>query len=207
MARSKTPIISLVETDPLERWSIVKRSDRSQILFRYRRRWKTLTGPGYVPTAASLLLAQPFLLLLWLAMGAFPAWAQTGASLSGVVTDPTGAALPDAAVTIKNVVTGATRTVATDEAQTHAFLEQIDSMRTTCENIRLLQRELWNLSKPAGNETIPASVGLRTAFHTVEELIKMEKQFKSLSRSMIEPLMSKENFEALFPHLVEDGKK
>ncbi len=42
------------------------------------------------------------------------AWAQTGASLSGVVTDPTGAALPDVAVTIKNVDTGATRTIATD---------------------------------------------------------------------------------------------
>src|SRR5580692_10604017 len=67
-------------TDSQERWSIVKRSDRSQILFRYGRRWKTLTRAGYVPTAASLLLAQPFLLLLWLAMGAFPAWAQTGAS-------------------------------------------------------------------------------------------------------------------------------
>ncbi len=53
-------------------------------------------------------------LLLWLAMGAFPAWAQTGASLSGVVTDQTGAALPDVAVTIKNVDTGATRTIATD---------------------------------------------------------------------------------------------
>jgi protocatechuate 3,4-dioxygenase beta subunit len=54
------------------------------------------------------------LLLLWLAMGAFPAWAQTGASLSGVVTDQTGAALRDVAVTIKNVDTGATRTIATD---------------------------------------------------------------------------------------------
>jgi predicted porin len=52
--------------------------------------------------------------LLWLAMGAFPAWAQTGASLSGVVTDQTGAALRDVAVTIKNVDTGATRTIATD---------------------------------------------------------------------------------------------
>ncbi len=59
-------------------------------------------------------LAQPFLLLLWLVMGAFPAWAQTGASLSGVVTNQTGAALPDVAVTIKNVDTGATRAVATD---------------------------------------------------------------------------------------------
>ncbi|HXY07752.1 MAG TPA: carboxypeptidase-like regulatory domain-containing protein, partial [Terriglobales bacterium] len=42
------------------------------------------------------------------------AWAQTGASLSGVVTDQTGAALRDVAVTIKNVDTGATRTSKTD---------------------------------------------------------------------------------------------
>jgi predicted porin len=91
--------ISLVETDSQERRPIVKRS---------------LTRAGYVPTAASLLLAQRFLLLLWLAMGAFPAWAQTGASLSGVVTDQAGAALPDVAVTIRNVDTGATRTIATD---------------------------------------------------------------------------------------------
>jgi predicted porin len=42
------------------------------------------------------------------------AQAQAGASLSGVVTDQTGAALRDVAVTIKNVDTGATRTIATD---------------------------------------------------------------------------------------------
>src|ERR1700733_10936001 len=54
------------------------------------------------------------MLILCLAMGAFPAWAQTGASLSGVVTGPTGAAVPDVAVTIKNVDTGTTRTIATD---------------------------------------------------------------------------------------------
>ena len=101
-------------TDSQERWSIVKRSDRSQIHFWYGRRWKTLTRAGDVPTAALLLLAQPFLLLLWLAMGAFPAWAQTGASLSGVVTGPAGAAVPNVAVTIKNVDTGAARTIATD---------------------------------------------------------------------------------------------
>jgi predicted porin len=65
---------------------------------------KTLTCAGYVPMAALLLLA----------MEAFPAWAQTGASLSGVVTDQTGAALPEVSVTIKNADTGATRTSATD---------------------------------------------------------------------------------------------
>jgi predicted porin len=87
------------------------------MLFRYGRRWKkTLTRAGYIPKAASLPLAQRFLLLLSLVMGAFPAGAQTGASLSGVVTNQTGAALPDVAVTIKNVDTGATRTTATDGA-------------------------------------------------------------------------------------------
>ena len=47
-------------------------------------------------------------------MGAFPVWAQTGASLSGMVTDQSGAALRDAAVTIRNVDTGATLAILTD---------------------------------------------------------------------------------------------
>src|SRR5580700_1118057 len=55
-----------------------------------------------------------FLLLLCLAMGAFPAWAQTGASLSGVVTDRAGTPLPGVAVTIRNTGTGAAVTIATD---------------------------------------------------------------------------------------------
>jgi predicted porin len=64
--------------------------------------------------SVALFFAVVVLCLLWLAMGAFPAWAQTGASLSGVVTDQTGAALRDVAVTIRNADTGATRTIATD---------------------------------------------------------------------------------------------
>jgi predicted porin len=42
------------------------------------------------------------------------AWAQTGASVSGMVTDQRSAALSDVAVTIKNVDTGAAHTIATD---------------------------------------------------------------------------------------------
>ena len=53
--------------------------------------------------------------VLCLAIGAFPAQAQTGASLSGVVTDQNGAVLRDVAVTVKNVDTGATRTITTDD--------------------------------------------------------------------------------------------
>ncbi len=72
-----------------------------------------MTRAGYVPASASLPLAR-FLLPLLLVMGAFPAWAQTGASLSGLVTDQTGATLPDVAVTIENVDTGVTRMIPTD---------------------------------------------------------------------------------------------
>jgi predicted porin len=64
-------------------------------------------------------------LLLGLAMAAFPASAQTraslsavtdqpGAALSGVVTDKTGAALADVTVTIKNLDKAETRTIETD---------------------------------------------------------------------------------------------
>ena len=106
----------------------MKRSDRSRILFRHGREWKALSRAGYVPTAASLLGAQSFLLLLWLAMAAFPASAQTraslstvvtdeaGGSVSGVVTDQTGAALSGVAVTIKSIDKDETRTIATDGA-------------------------------------------------------------------------------------------
>jgi predicted porin len=97
-------------------FTIVKRSYCSQVLFQYGRLSKTPTRAGYVSRAASPPLAQAFLLLLWLVMGAFPASAQTGASLSGMVTNQAGVVLPDVAVTIKNVATGETRTIATDGA-------------------------------------------------------------------------------------------
>jgi predicted porin len=48
------------------------------------------------------------------AVGAYPAWAQTGGSLSGVVTNQAGAALRDVTVTIKNLDTRETRTIPTD---------------------------------------------------------------------------------------------
>src|SRR5580658_4745731 len=57
-----------------------------------------------------------WLAIAWVIMTAFPAWAQTGASLSGVVTNQAGATLPEVAVTIKNLDTGESRTIATDGA-------------------------------------------------------------------------------------------
>ncbi len=85
----------------------------SQLFLPSVRQSNTFTRGGHIPPPDSLPLLE-LLLLLWLVLGAFPAWSQTGAGLSGVVTDQSGAALPDVAVTIKNVDTRATRTVTTD---------------------------------------------------------------------------------------------
>jgi predicted porin len=58
----------------------------------------------------------PFLATLVLCLSSTVSSAQDGASLSGAVTDQTGAALRDVAVNITNVDTGATRKIATDGA-------------------------------------------------------------------------------------------
>jgi predicted porin len=64
--------------------------------------------------ACRILFGLTLLTALSAAQAQQPSTSQTGASLSGVVTDQTGAALRDVAVTIKNVDAGATRTIATD---------------------------------------------------------------------------------------------
>ena len=72
---------------------IVKRSDRSQILFRYRKALENFdAAAGYIPTAASMLGDPPFFPLLWLAMGGVPGvGCKGGRSQSGMVTDQSGA--------------------------------------------------------------------------------------------------------------------
>ncbi|MGB0082333.1 MAG: carboxypeptidase-like regulatory domain-containing protein, partial [Terracidiphilus sp.] len=51
-----------------------------------------------------------------LAACAFGAWGQSTASLSGTVTDPSGAVVPSALVTVHSLATGADRVVKTDSA-------------------------------------------------------------------------------------------
>jgi hypothetical protein len=50
-----------------------------------------------------------------------PAWAQVSASLSGTVTDPSGATVTAAAVTARNLDTALSRTTATDSAGRYVF--------------------------------------------------------------------------------------
>ncbi|MGA2716842.1 MAG: carboxypeptidase-like regulatory domain-containing protein [Bryobacteraceae bacterium] len=56
------------------------------------------------------------LILLTLLAMSMPAWAQVSASISGRVEDPSGAGVRGAAITVKSLETGATRTTVTDES-------------------------------------------------------------------------------------------
>jgi predicted porin len=65
-------------------------------------------------TASRILFGLTLLTTLSIAQAQQTTASQTGASLSGVVTDQTGKPVRNAAVTIKNVDAAATRTIATD---------------------------------------------------------------------------------------------
>src|SRR5580700_7335295 len=77
-----------------------------------------MTGTGerrercaQAPFTTSLVLG----ILVFLASLA-PVWAQVTAAISGHVADPSGAAVSEAMVTVKNLETGETRVVTTDAA-------------------------------------------------------------------------------------------
>lgn len=66
------------------------------------------------------------LLTLWLvAAFALGVWAQATTQVSGVVSDPSGAVIPNAAVELENVATGVKRTMNTDPSGAYAFLQVV----------------------------------------------------------------------------------
>src|ERR1700675_1301303 len=69
-----------------------------------------------------LLARFAFSTLLLVQLCSSPARAQVSASIKGVVTDASGAAVTSASVTAKNLETGAVRTGATDDAGRYLVL-------------------------------------------------------------------------------------
>src|SRR6516164_4536265 len=58
-------------------------------------------------------------LMLLLAFASSTSWAQFNSQINGTVTDPSGAVVPDATVTVTNVATGVTRTAQTSSSGTY----------------------------------------------------------------------------------------
>ena len=59
----------------------------------------------------------------WRLLAALPLYAQFGASLSGTVTDASGAVIPNATVTLTNPATGDERTTVTGQSGFYKFSE------------------------------------------------------------------------------------
>ena len=66
-----------------------------------------------------------FVSLLALSAGAFCAFAQSTALLRGVITDPQGAVVPSAAVTLTNTSTGFNRQTITNPQGEYQFLQVV----------------------------------------------------------------------------------
>ncbi|MGB9612314.1 MAG: carboxypeptidase-like regulatory domain-containing protein, partial [Bryobacteraceae bacterium] len=58
-------------------------------------------------------------------MAVLAAWAQSTTQVSGLVTDPSGAVIPNATVELENVATGLKRTMTTDSSGAYAFLQVV----------------------------------------------------------------------------------
>ena len=67
--------------------------------------------------------ANKLAILLFLLLACLPTVrAQVSASLTGLITDPSGARVPSAAITVKNVETGAIRSTVSDDAGRYQVL-------------------------------------------------------------------------------------
>jgi hypothetical protein len=69
-------------------------------------------------------LCHPAVCLAWLALvchGVLPGQGSSAGTLTGTVTDPTGAAIPNAAISLRNVATNLTREMKTGEAGLYTF--------------------------------------------------------------------------------------
>src|SRR6266403_1778668 len=115
-------------------------------------------------------IAGVFLLLLALAPGT--AWAQGEASLGGVVTDSTGAIIVGATVRVKNVETGAIRTLVTDGAGRYdASLLVVGKYEVTAEQSGIRAESKTGITLVLGQR---AAVDLKLAVGGVEQSISVE---------------------------------
>jgi hypothetical protein len=109
-------------------------------------------------------------LLLLVQLGLF---AQATTQVSGVVSDPTGALIPNTNIELLNVDTGLRRTTATDASGAYSFLQVVPGSyrmtagaagfrSTTINDVRLLVNNPATVNIKLGKPDYPAGRGART---------------------------------------------
>jgi hypothetical protein len=128
-----------------------------------------------------LSFAAAWLLGLLLVLGAQPAWGQATTSLRGVVTDPSGAAVPNAQVTLTNTATNTVRTAVTGSDGAYAFTEvQPGTYTLTVEAQGFRKYERRNLVLQV---SLPATVNVRLEIGAVSQVVSVTAEAPLLNRT------------------------
>ncbi len=128
-----------------------------------------------------LSFAAAWLLGLLLVLGAQPAWGQATTSLRGVVTDPSGAAVPNAQVTLTNTATNTVRTAVTGSDGAYAFTEvQPGTYTLTVEAQGFRKYERRNLVLQV---SLPATVNVRLEIGEVSQVVSVTAEAPLLNRT------------------------
>ena len=118
------------------------------------------------------VIARFLLLLLVIVIAQGGAWAQEEASIGGIVTDSTGAVIVGATVRVKNVETGALRTLVTDGAGRYdASLLVVGKYEVTAEQTGFRAESKTGITLVLGQR---AAVDLKLAVGGVEQSINVE---------------------------------
>jgi hypothetical protein len=138
----------------------------SQIPIALRRRSFRCDAPGWVFVAA-LLMVSGFL-------SGSVARGQVSASLTGVVTDASGAPVPDAAIAARHVETGAERSTVTDDAGRYQLLAlAVGEYEVSAEKAGFQKRVRAGIHLAVGQE---ASVDLRLEVGQVKESVTVTEE-------------------------------
>lgn len=137
------------------------------------------------------------LLHFCVALGSLSLWAQFTSAIAGSVVDPSGAVVPNAAVTIKNVETGAARSVDTSAAGYYRFSSlpaAMFSITVKAPGFNTLVQENLRLQV---DETKTVNFTLQLGATTTQVTVTSEPPPVELSEARVSGLVSEDNVHEL----------
>jgi hypothetical protein len=132
-----------------------------------------VTGNGVSKRVSARFFTHSFVILATL-LWAAAAWGQASTSLRGVVTDPSGAAIPGATITIVNPSTNATRTTTSSADGTYSFTEVFPGTYTLTVEAGGFQK--YQRSGVVLRVSLPATVNVQMKVGSVTQVVSVSGQ-------------------------------